>query len=259
MAIKLGLAKWPHWPQEVLDQVAKLHAEGLHDPAIAERMADVFKDSRDPRSSVNYIRRAHLKLPINREAIRKAQLQAVESQKRTLGIASGGELRQFAYREYARANGWPEELPFRCVQIPNVLAEHGPKTMRELAEAIRLKPRKQGKRLLYLCCSAHSSLVNGHGTYTGLLKGLGLVVRQGRSGGPGSGSGSGRLPGLYSLTLAAISVREECLERNKRNADESVLQSAEPRPGPATDAVAGGTGELRRKVARGCVGSRERG
>lgn len=229
LAKRLGLRKWPSHAPEVIDRVRELHAEGLNDYEIAASMPGFTRDQ------VHSIRYERLKLPMNEASIAEARRRAVKTQYTRLGVANGGELRALAYRNFAVNNGWPDDLPPRAVQILNILAEHGPKTAPELAAAIGTKTDARNSVTGYrqhLKCSSHSPLVQGHGTYTGLLQSRGLIVRQNRSLGPGCGTRGGRIPGLYMLTPAAIAIREECLERFTRNggdaaSDETQLHHAE--------------------------------
>lgn len=229
LAKRLGLRKWPSHAPEVIDRVRELHAEGLNDYEIAARMPGFTRDQ------VHSIRYERLKLPMNEASIAEARRRAVKTQYTRLGVANGGELRALAYRNFAVNNGWPDDLPPRAVQILNILAEQGPKTSPELAAAIGTKTDARNSVTGYrqhLKCSSHSPLVRGHGTYTGLLQSRGLIVRQNRSLGPGCGTRGGRIPGLYMLTPAAVAIREECLERIKRNggdaaSDETQLHHAE--------------------------------
>lgn len=215
LAKRLGLRKWPCHPPEIIERVRQLHAEGLNDYEIAAKIPGFSRDQ------VHAIRYERLKLPANAEAVLAARRRGVKTQYARLGIASAGDLRALSYRRFAGRNGWPEDLPPRAVQILNILAEQGPKTAEDLAAAIGVKTDDRncvtGYRR-FLKCSSHSSLVQGHGTYTGLLQSRGLIVRQHRSLGPGCGTRGGRIPGLYMLTPAAIAIREECLERLQRNA-----------------------------------------
>lgn len=208
----LNLSKHPRWPAEVVERARRLNADGCPDRVIAERMADVFAPGETGQYQAKQLRKTH-GWPFRPD--REAKQRAVASQRKTLGVRHGGDLRALGYRRYAERAGWPTDLPPRAVQILNVLATSGPKTAMQLAAAIGMPTDKQnvvhgGPRLL--ACSAHSALCKGHGTYTGLLIARGLVVAVRRSGGPGAGKGGARRPDLYTLTPHAVRVRQEILD-----------------------------------------------
>jgi hypothetical protein len=258
VAQKLGLRKCPHWSQEEMERVKLALADGGTDNQVAARL-------KLTREQVTHIRN-RLGIPRNASAVLESRRRAVDSQRRSLGIQTGGELRAMGYRRYARECGWPEDLPPRAVQILNVLAEHGPKTRLELAEAIGMPTTKVGCNggLKLLTASSHSSLMKGHASYPGLLKARGLIIEQRRSVGPGNGKGlrgNGRLPGVYMLTPAAITIREKNLERQRERvsrierAGETDLHTDAPRPGTSRD-----TGPRRpRDVGPAAQGSGEAG
>lgn len=236
------------FPQEFLDQVRALHAEGHTDSAIGRRMKQ-FQHKSDPHRSVTMIRKK-LGLPVNRHSVHEAGRRAIESQRKTLGIRHGGDLRALSYRRYAGECGWPEDLPPRAVQILNVLAEHGPQTKLDLARLIGMPTNKIGSNgsLKLLTGSSHSNLMRGHGTYTGLLMSRGLILQQHRSVGAGNGKkqGLGRLPSVFILTPAAIDLREKNLERQRdgriERANQAGLHANEARRGSGVDPGPGGPG-----------------
>lgn len=68
---------------------------------------------------------------------------------RTMGVPTMADHRSKLYHAFAQENGWPTDLPMRCVQILNLLYVRGPMTTPELCEAIgvaylsgRLRDRK---------------------------------------------------------------------------------------------------------------------
>lgn len=216
-AQKLGLhgtRKFKHpceWPAEVIERVRTLHAEGLSDPQIAARMADVF--GKDGPRSVCHIRH-RLGLPVHPGPLLEAKRRGVQTQQARLGITCGGELRVFGYRQFAARQGWPDDLPPRCVQILNLLCEHGPMTARDLAG--RMGMDTSGRTCAQLLkCSAHSQLCRGHGTYTGVLLARGLIATQRRYT-SGRGKGKNTLPNVYFVTAETIALREAYLERIER-------------------------------------------
>ncbi len=203
LAHKMGLRKWPSWPVEVLGRVRQLHAEGLTDGQIAKRMADVFQPGPGGRSQVKSIRHDRFKLPVNVKAWKESIRDNYKIQLRTMGLSSLKEMRTQAYRKFAIENGWPESLRPREVQILNVLAEHGPQTMLELATAIGMRTDRIGSngRLDLLNDSCRD------GTYTASLikKGLIVYVAKFITGQP---HGKARKPGHYLLTMDAIDILE---------------------------------------------------
>lgn len=234
----LRLVKHPHWPAAVVDRVRALNARGLCDRAVAERMPDVFAAGDAGRDAVKHIRQRH-GLPFHPDA--DAKRRAVENQRKTLGIRRGGDLRALGHARYARANGWPADLPVRAVQVLNVLCERGPMTARGLAEAVGASLTRKnsvGGQAVYLACSATSRLCRGHGTYTGLLKARGLIFATRRSFGPGGGQG--RHVTTYTITAKAIALREEILHERERERGAGAPQEQVDHPGRgrAADAAA---------------------
>jgi len=224
-AQKLGLhgtRKFKHpaeWPAEIVTRVRALHAEGLTDPQIAVRMADVFRPGEDGRLQARNLRK-RLGLPMNVEGVNEARRRGVRTQYAKLGISCGGELRSLGYRQFAARQGWPDDLPPRCVQILNLLCEHGPMTARELAGHMGLDVSGRTCAQL-LKCSAHSKLSKGHGTYTGVLLARGLIATQRRYT-SGRGKGKNILPNVYFVTADTIALREAHLERIEREGQRGI-------------------------------------
>jgi hypothetical protein len=136
---------------------------------------------------------------------RKTQVrERTAAQLKAAGCASLGELRRKAYRDYARANGWPEDLRPRAVMILNALAAKGPMTREQIAAAVGM-PWKGSRK----------SLVSNdpEGSYLGNLQARGLVCYLHRSA-PSGRQGGGRIPGLYMLTVKALNLIKE---REKAN------------------------------------------
>lgn len=202
--IKLDLPRyWPSY-KHVYADIRALHAEGLTDADIARRLGI-------DRRSISGIRQLRLKLPVNVEAVKAAGRRAVESQRRTLGIRHGGDLRRYGYAKFARARGWPDHFPPRAVQILEVLAVAGrPLSRWEIAERIgwnvarSLRDKVHGQRHLL------SAPVAG-GSYTAFLLREGLVWYQLQCRSSGR-RGIGRPPGLYALSAKAL---DHFIRRNK--------------------------------------------
>lgn len=206
IALSLGLRKHPHHAPELLDQVRGLVREGLTDAAIGRQLGL-------PRETISHIRSSRLKLPRNEAAIKEAGRRAVKKQQATLGIRSGGELRQWAYRRYAAENGWPQDLRPREVQILNVLAAAGvPLTRLALAEAIGANTsptHKTGKRRIPLSNNSHGAR---GGTYTASLAQKGFLVRLPRAS-QDLGGGKGKSVDLYTLSSLALAILQERAEK----------------------------------------------
>jgi transcriptional regulator with XRE-family HTH domain len=178
------------WTKERLDQIRQLHAQGLTDREIGERLGI-------SRSEISRHRR-DLGLPVHWPIILRRALQA---QLRSMGLRSPGEMRQRAYRRYARDNGWPEDLRYREVQILNALARQGPLTRLQLADAIGMRTDRIGGN-----GSAALLTDNGRaGTYTASLLRRGLIAWLGRRPGPVPGG----LAGVYALTELALRHQEK--------------------------------------------------
>lgn len=196
IAEQLGIRKIEFHTPETIERVRVLHAQKLTDTAIGSELGLT-------REQVTHIRRTHLKLPANHDTIREILRGNVEKQKRSMGIKNGGELRAVGYRRYARSNGWPDDLRPREVQILNVLAQRGPMTALEIAEAIGANTSptfSTGSKRLLLADSGRD------GTYTASLIKLGLIHSLVRFG-TGKTAGN-RLPNLYVLTMEAIAILE---------------------------------------------------
>ena len=191
----LGLSKQPRHPPAILERVRELHAEGLTDAAIAERVGL-------ERRAVTWVRGKRLKLSVNREAIDEARQRAFKRQRESLGITCGGELRALGYRKYAESRGWPSDLAPRAVQMLDLLAAHQPLTRERLSELMGMA--WHGSR---------SSLKSQRGSYLGELLRRGLVAYQRRSR-PGPRN-ERRLPGWYWLTGVAMGMVEARLRRER--------------------------------------------
>lgn len=199
--LRLSLSKHIHWAAPIVEAVAILHAEGLGDGEIAERMAIVFEPGATGYHQVRAIRRDRLGLPTNPESTRRARRRGVESQRRTLGIRHGGDLRRLAFCRFAEANGWPEDLRPREVQILNVLATAGvPMNMLELANRIGMRTDRSDARHTRVLLTGNGP----GGTYTASLVRRGLLTRHANA----CRSGRTGCRNLYSLGPAALAILE---------------------------------------------------
>lgn len=198
LAFALGLSKQPHLPDEVLAAVRRECAAGGTDAAVARRLGLT-------REQVTHVRN-RLGIPRDEAAVLAARRAGVKTQYARLGVRTAGELRALAYREFARENGWPEDLRPREVQILNALAARGvPMTAPELAAAIganTAERHRTGKRRILLSGNGPG------GTYTASLARRGLVVNLGRLAAV-AGRGKGRSRCLFTLGPAALAILEE--------------------------------------------------
>jgi hypothetical protein len=138
------------------------HAEGWSDAEIAQAW-------KCDRHAVGF-RRRRLGLAENTLSARRIARvrQKTAAQLAAAGMTSMAELRIKAYRDRARALGWPEDLSMRAVQILETLYQNGPMTRRQIGEKLGLPENYQW-------------LDNQTGTsYLGSLMRRGLVVSLGR-------------------------------------------------------------------------------
>lgn len=207
-AVALGLRKFGD-RDGLLPRVRELHGRGLTDTDIANELGAALSYTTCPRREVTRLR-DRLQLSPNAEAVLDARRRGVKTQAAVLGIRPGGDLRKLAFRRFAAQNGWPDDLPPRCVQILNVLAEHGPRTKAQLAEALGLPWRGLKNRDLLVSRSEGGSYVT-----TLLRRGLALHL-PGAGLRPSRGEGRGRLPGRYMLSPAAVQWRERWLAEQQQ-------------------------------------------
>lgn len=195
LAHRLGLHKHPHWTDEEIDAVSDLNAEGLCDRVIAERLGHTLDQVKHIRQRFGWPHYPDV----------EAKRRAVENQRQTLGIRSGGQLRRLAYQRFAERNGWPEDVRPREVQILNALAARGvPMSKRELCAAIGMSDRaafRSGNRRILLSGNGPG------GTYTASLAARGLIVRLVRAGTVVE-RGKGHSVDLYVLGPAALAILE---------------------------------------------------
>jgi hypothetical protein len=196
VAESLGLRKLARIEPELIERVRALHAEKLTDTAIAGELNLT-------REQVTHVRRTRLKLSANHDTIREIVRGNPAKQQATLGIRHGGDLRALGHRRYARANGWPEDLRPREVQILNVLADRGvPMTRLELSRAIGMRTDRIGG-------NGRPALLTGNGpggTYTASLLRAGYLLKLRRA---ATGRGRGGSCDLYYLGPAALKILEE--------------------------------------------------
>lgn len=146
-------------------ELRSLHAQGYTDSEIGEAVGR-------SRVAIGTQRRKY-GLPSNRPHQRFIDRcrNVTKKMVRDRGLKNFCGLRQQAWKDFARRNGWPEDLWPREVTILNALLERGPMTRRQICDAIGLR-----------WCGRNSSLKShrpGHSTHLGYLASRGLVVRLG--------------------------------------------------------------------------------
>lgn len=152
------------------DKLRALHAKGLLDREIGEKLGRSFG-----RVATH---RRRLGLPANRfteknrKRIRKSLKDRLVIQCRKAGVSHLHEIRERVRKSYAVANGWPDDLPIRCVLILNVLLERGPQTIEQLCEAMGVRYR--GSRF-------GNKIMSARGQCLAILEQRGMVVGLGRS------------------------------------------------------------------------------
>lgn len=229
----IGLRKLTdHTP--MLPKVAELVAAGQTDTAIAKQL-------NISRREVTRLRSDRLELPTNPDAILEARRRGAKAQAESLGIRVGGDLRRLSFHKFAIENGWPSDLRPRAVQILNVLAEHGPRTKNQLAEALDVPWRGRASREVLMCRGPG-------GSYLAQLQAAGLVAKiEGGGLCPSKGQGKGRLPSLYTLTPAAIAWREEHANgRAEQRVTEEAIRAPYPDRGARANTAGAGTGRVGR-------------
>lgn len=134
-------------------------------------------------------RREKLGLPASGNSPHRRRRVAMRTaeQLRKAGLPSIGHLRREAFRKYAVACGWPDDLPPRAVQILNAIWDRGPQTRRELQRCIGMPWLGSRKTL-------KGSVVGG--SYLAFLMRRGYVVTVGRI---VRGRGRGRSVQMYTL------------------------------------------------------------
>lgn len=208
----------------------RLNALGYSDAEIA---AETGLDRRTLQD-----RRNKLGLPSNalNERHRRRVAEKTAEQLRKAGLSSLGELRSEAFRQAARACGWPEDLRPRSVQILNELYRRGPMTRRQIADAIGM-PWKGSRN------SLHSN--DAEGTYLAHLMRRGLVIRFGRlvKGSADGTQGSGKGQHLYALAPEvepALSHQQEVLENDGRATESESIDASQRRSGCLAGAATAG-------------------
>lgn len=135
--------------------------------------------------------RGELALPSNKCSPHRRRTVAARTRAQCAkaGVPTLAALRSKVFREYARAQGWPQDLPPRCVQILNTIWKFGPMTRREIAAVIGM-PWKGVKKTMV-------GSVPG-GSYPAYLMRRGLVISLGRRKYNGA---QGKNTCIYSLPL----------------------------------------------------------
>lgn len=189
-----------------LDKLRRLHAKGLLDREIGEKLGRSF-------TRIAHHRR-RLGLPANRfteknrQRIREGLRERLADQCRKSGVSHLYEIRERSRRACAIANGWPEDLPIRCVLILNMLLEHGPQTIEQICEAmgVRYRGSRRGNKIQ-----------SARGQCLAFLQQRGMVVGLGRS---RRSTRTGSPLKVYALALEAepVPVHERIITDGKTRA-----------------------------------------
>jgi len=171
------------------------HALGWSDSAIAKAWGGT------DRHAVSRMRKrlglaSNLHCKYQREQVKKK----TREQLRKAGLKSLAYLRFKVWRDRARAEGWPEELKPRQVEIMNLLWENGPMAREQIGQALgmRKKKRSDGRRLWYPMLSNKAASETTGATWLSDLMKRGLVIDLGRI---ETGHGPGGNRHVYSLPL----------------------------------------------------------
>ena len=169
MAGKLGLVKKRHASPGLIEMIRDKHPLGWSDRELATEYNRRQDGIQVDRRWVCDVRR-QLGLPNNAYSEHRRQAVAAKTKEQLAkaGLRSIGQLRAVAFQKFAERNGWPADLRPRAVQILTLLYEQGPKTRREIADAIGM-PWKGSRK----------SLVSNdpEGSYLANLVARGLVVQ----------------------------------------------------------------------------------
>lgn len=185
-ANRLGLSEKQSTP--IRDQHAefmRLHRLGWSDAEVAAALGVTREGVTEYRS------RQKPPLPANgrNERYRRRVAENTKRQCQEAGVASLAEVRVLAFRDFAKRNGWPEDLRPRAVQILNLLYDNGPMTRRQIVAAAGMRWRGSRPSL----CSN-----DPEGSYLANLIARGLVVSLGRIG-TVHGKGKGRSVQVYAV------------------------------------------------------------
>lgn len=185
-ARKLGLTRryFKRTP-EADARIRELHAQGLTDPEIADKLGAERHTIGDARKALGLPSNGDPRNPRMRQKISNG----VKRQCERLGVPNMAHLRLKRWAERARELGWPDDLRPRHLQILHALYHVGPMTRRELADAIGM-PWKGSRQSL--------SSNDPEGSYLAHLQARGLVISLGRI---RKGNGRGRSTCVYSLPL----------------------------------------------------------
>ncbi len=211
---EMGLRKVEFHPVETIDRVLLAHAEGLPVRLIARRAGLL-------PPQVRFLLERY---GIHRHPDAEARRLNVAKQMRSLGLKNPAGLRSRAYRKFAAARGWPEDLPPRAVQILEMLAKEGrPLDMWTIGDKIgwdMQRAREQtGSLLQYTVRGREGS------TYLSVLvkRGLLLCLTRAARIAVDLRDGKPHRRNLYALSPAALAVIES---RNRKETNRAQQQSA---------------------------------
>jgi hypothetical protein len=200
IARKLGRSARAVYLQAEKQGLAKIHRTKTDEVFIAELRqlhslgypdAEIAKVIGCERHTIARWRKGFGLSPNTYSDRRRTQVRAkTAEQLQKANLPTLAMVRAKAFRDYAIASGWPEDLPPRCVQILEALSRLGPLTREEIAPAIGLP---------WIGSRASLKSRGGRGSYLADLMARGFVVSLGRIAG-GRGKGGNR--NLYTLGLA---------------------------------------------------------
>lgn len=201
----------------MLARIRRRHSHGWADPEIAAELGI-------SREWVGELRR-RLGLPTNANNSRcRARVAAkTREQCRAAGVRNLGQLRALVHRQRAEAAGWPADLRPRAVEILDLLYNHGPKTRRQIADALGM-PWK----------GSRDSLVSNdpEGSYLAHLIARGLVVCLPRAL-PMPGRGKN-----VSIYMIPPYVRK-ALPRKERQCERTTAERSKPSTRPSSPTSSG--------------------
>lgn len=186
---RLGLSAKRKQRPELLTLIKEKHALGWSDAEVAAEWNRLHPDDRLAREWICEVRRDKLKLPHNAYSDHRRQKVAAKTREQVAaaGLKTLAEVRVKAFRDFAKRQGWPDDLRPRAVQILKLLYETGPKTRREICDAIGMTWRGSRKSL----CSN-----DPEGSYLAHLQARGLVIQLSRV---VKGKGSGHSVSKYAV------------------------------------------------------------
>jgi hypothetical protein len=210
-----GLKKAPH----VIDHrklaafLRAKHKRGWSDGEISAAWTAAHPDQPISREWLSDVRRNKLRLPNNAYNDRYSRRVAATTRQQLerAGLDSLGDVRARAFQERAVAAGWPPYCRPREVQILDLLYDHGPKTRRQIVEAIHATLHDDQRKWLACTTIGNGNYPRPRGSYVANLVAYGLVVQLGRK--MPSGPGRGQHCQVYAIAPGIVRGRFEPFHR----------------------------------------------